>query len=124
MKEIYLNGPVEAGFRVYTSFMSYKSGVYHHRILDIMEGGHAIKIVGWGIEPAKRFWQKPTKYWICANSWTADWGMNGFFKIRFQDVEMADDLTDCFACSRGKNRFGQSECGIEEEVFAGHPMLD
>ncbi len=68
--------------QVYTSFMSYKSGVYHKRILDVAEGGHAIKIVGWGVEPPQKKWQKPQKYWLCANSWTENWGMKGFFKIR------------------------------------------
>jgi cathepsin B len=106
MKEVYINGPVEAGFRVYSSFMSYSSGVYKHKILDIVEGGHAIKIVGWGVQEPVHFWQKPVKYWLCANSWTTGWGDKGFFKI-----------------VRGENRLGKSECVIEDEVFAGHPLL-
>mmetsp|Transcript_39817 Transcript_39817/g.106272 ORF Transcript_39817/g.106272 Transcript_39817/m.106272 type:complete len:150 (+) Transcript_39817:1078-1527(+) len=105
-REIMAHGPVEAGFRVYSSFMSYKSGVYQKRIFDILEGGHAIKIVGWGVEPPARRFQKPTPYWLCANSWTANWGLNGFFKIR-----------------RGANRRGVSECGIQDEVFAGLPLV-
>lgn len=106
MKEIYLNGPVEAGFRVYSSFMSYSSGVYKKRFFDILEGGHAIKIVGWGVQAPRHWWQKPTKYWLCANSWTERWGDRGFFKI-----------------ARGANKRGNSECGIQDEVFAGHPLL-
>merc|ERR1719199_2362362 len=106
MKEIYLNGPVEAGFRVYTSFMSYSTGVYKKRFFDILEGGHAIKIVGWGVQAPRHWWQKPTKYWLCANSWTEKWGDRGFFKI-----------------ARGANKVGSSECGIQDEVFAGHPRL-
>ena len=106
MKEIYLNGPVEAGFRVYTSFMSYSTGVYKKRFFDILEGGHAIKIVGWGVQAPRHWWQKPTKYWLCANSWTEKWGDRGFFKI-----------------ARGANKVGSSECGIQDEVFAGHPLL-
>ena len=52
------------------------------------------------------WWQKPTKYWLCANSWTEKWGDKGFFKI-----------------ARGANKLGNSECGIQDEVFAGHPLL-
>lgn len=62
--------------------MGYKAGVYHKKLLDMPEGGHAIKIVGWGVEPPKHKWNKPTKYWLCANSWTDKWGMDGFFKIK------------------------------------------
>jgi len=90
-KEIYTNGPVEAGFNVYKSFMSYKSGVYQHHwwaIWDSLEGGHAIKILGWGQENGE-------DYWLCANSWTTAWGEDGFFKIK------------------------QGNSGIESQVFAG-----
>ena len=38
------------------------------------EGGHAVKIVGWGTEDG-------TDYWLVANSWNTSWGLEGFFKI-------------------------------------------
>jgi cathepsin B len=87
--EIMTNGPVEAAFTVYTDFNNYVSGVYHH-VSGTAEGGHAIKIIGWGTESG-------TDYWLVANSWNTDWGDNGFFKIR-----------------RGTN-----ECGIEAQITAG-----
>jgi hypothetical protein len=58
------------------------------------EGGHAIKILGWGIENG-------IKYWLCVNSWTRSWGENGLFKIL-----------------RGNN-----ECNIEQRVIAGLPHV-
>lgn len=85
-KAIMTDGPVEAGFTVYKSFMSYQSGVYERhwwKVWDTVEGGHAVKIVGWGVE-------NDTEYWIIANSWSTQWGEDGFFRIL-----------------RGKN-----ECGI------------
>jgi len=51
--EIMRNGPVQAAFRVYKSFMSYTSGVYQRswwKVWDSIMGGHAIKIVGWGTQ--------------------------------------------------------------------------
>ena len=39
------------------------------------------------------------RYWLCANSWGAAWGSQGFFKIK------------------------QGNCKIEEQVFAGLPDL-
>lgn len=87
--EIYLRGPVEAAFTVYADFLTYKSGVYEHTSGKEL-GGHAIKVMGWGVEDGK-------KYWLVANSWNEDWGDNGTFKI-----------------ARGKD-----ECGIESSVVAG-----
>jgi len=71
MEELQTNGPVQAAFSVYRDFMSYKSGVYHH-VSGSLLGGHAIKIVGWGVDSTSN---KP--YWIVANSWDVTWGLNG-----------------------------------------------
>ena len=92
-QEIYESGPVEASFDVYEDFLTFKSGIYHH-VAGNYVGGHAIKILGWGVENS-------VKYWLCANSWNNEWGDNGFFKIL-----------------RGNN-----ECNIEEVVYAGIPKL-
>ena len=91
--EIMTHGPVEAAFTVYADFLAYKSGVYRHTTGSAL-GGHAIKVVGWGVESGN-------PYWLVANSWNEDWGANGFFKIR-----------------RGNN-----ECGIEGQMVAGLPKL-
>lgn len=71
--EIAANGPMETGFMVYRDFMSYKSGVYKHLSGDLL-GGHAIKVLGWGVEDGQN-------YWLAANSWGTKWGENGLFKI-------------------------------------------
>jgi len=90
-KEIMTNGPVEASYSVYEDFLSYKSGVYQHKAGSEL-GGHAVRILGWGTENS-------TPYWLVANSWNADWGDKGFFKI-----------------IRGKD-----DCGIESGINAGTP---
>ncbi|XP_029711334.1 cathepsin B-like [Aedes albopictus] len=94
MEEIYLNGPVQAAFMTYQDFHAYKSGVYRH-VWGHMAGGHAVKLMGWGVENGM-------KYWLVANSWGEDWGDNGFFKI-----------------VRGENH-----CGIEKDVHAGLPSFN
>lgn len=91
--EIFQNGPVEAAFSVYEDFLAYKSGVYNH-ITGSSLGGHAIRILGWGVENG-------TPYWLVANSWNEDWGDNGLFKIKR----------------------GGDECGIEGSIVAGLPKL-
>lgn len=69
-------GSVTAGFDVFEDFLHYDSGVYQHvddgsRAL----GGHAIKVMGWGVDEAAG------SYWWVANSWGDDWGMDGYFKM-------------------------------------------
>jgi cathepsin B len=91
--DIMKNGPVAVGFTVYTDFLTYKSGVYHH-VTGKAEGGHAVKIIGWGVENG-------VDYWLVANSWNEDWGDKGLFKIK-----------------RGNN-----ECGFESRISAGLPKL-
>jgi len=75
-KEIMTNGPIQVAFNVFKSFMTYKSGVYKKHFWEILpEGGHAVKIVGWGVENGE-------DYWLVANSWNTNWGLEGFFKIQ------------------------------------------
>lgn len=90
-EELLRNGPIEVGFDVYHDFIHYTGGVYRHKIGKHM-GGHAVRIIGWGVE-------KGDPYWLVANSWNTVWGVNGYFKIL-----------------RGSN-----ECGIEELASAGIP---
>ncbi|KAF7273188.1 cathepsin B-like [Rhynchophorus ferrugineus] len=89
--EVMQNGPVETSLSVYMDFASYKSGIYQH-VLGEYEGGHAVKIIGWGVENG-------IKYWTIANSWNERWGEDGFFRML-----------------RGVN-----ECGIESEAVSGLP---
>jgi len=74
-QDLYTNGPVQTGFMVYEDFMHYKSGVYQYTHGKRL-GGHAVKIVGWGVENGD-------EYWIAQNSWGPAWGENGFFRIKF-----------------------------------------
>jgi cathepsin B len=90
-KAIMAGGPVETAFTVYSDFANYVSGIYHH-VSGGVEGGHAVRIVGWGVENGN-------KYWKVANSWNPYWGEDGYFRIKR----------------------GNSECGIEDGVtFSPH----
>mmetsp|Transcript_30917 Transcript_30917/g.65778 ORF Transcript_30917/g.65778 Transcript_30917/m.65778 type:complete len:178 (-) Transcript_30917:94-627(-) len=96
-KEIMTNGPIQVAFKVFKSFMNYKSGIYQKHFYELLpEGGHAVKVVGWGTENGM-------KYWTVANSWNTNWGEDGFFRIK-----------------RGSN-----SCGIEKmgPPYAGMPEV-
>eukprot|EP01104_Vermistella_antarctica_P012634 TRINITY_DN3700_c0_g1_i1.p1 TRINITY_DN3700_c0_g1~~TRINITY_DN3700_c0_g1_i1.p1 ORF type:complete len:430 (-),score=77.40 TRINITY_DN3700_c0_g1_i1:105-1394(-) len=88
--EIMTNGPVTADFLVYNDFILYSSGVYQH-INGTILGGHAIKVIGWGVS------SDGLPFWTVANSWGTAWGESGFFNILR----------------------GSDECGIESSVVAG-----
>lgn len=49
-------GPVESAFTVYSDFENYASGIYH-KTSNQMLGGHAIRIVGWGVENGEKYWK-------------------------------------------------------------------
>jgi cathepsin B len=89
--EISTNGPCEAAFTVYEDFLAYKGGIYKH-VSGASAGGHAVKIIGYGVENG-------VKYWLIANSWNVHFGEQGFFRI-----------------IRGTN-----DCGIEDNIYCGIP---
>ena len=72
MKEALHVGPVETRFDVYQDFFNYKGGTYKHTSGGY-SGGHAVKMIGYGVD------ENGVKYWLCANSWGAKWGMKGYF---------------------------------------------
>ncbi|XP_030747309.1 cathepsin B-like [Sitophilus oryzae] len=91
--EIIKSGPVETSFDVMDDFPTYKSGVYEATSSNYI-GGHAVKIAGWGVENG-------SKYWLIANSWNTDWGLDGYVKfVR-----------------------GIDHCGIESNVVAALPKV-
>ena len=100
MREIRAHGPIEVAMLVYTDFVQYRSGVYRRSDAALGPvGGHAVRVIGWGVEP--RAGGPPAPYWLAANSWSAAWGEAGFFRI-----------------ARGSD-----ECGVEATPAAGLPRL-
>mmetsp|Transcript_118826 Transcript_118826/g.236732 ORF Transcript_118826/g.236732 Transcript_118826/m.236732 type:complete len:543 (+) Transcript_118826:60-1688(+) len=91
--EILRHGPIESSYFVFSDFLTYSNGTYFRTPSATGPlGGHAVKILGWGVD------SNNVEYWLVANSWSKAWGEHGFFRIR-----------------RGTN-----ECGIETTPVAGH----
>ncbi|KAJ4461694.1 putative Cathepsin B [Paratrimastix pyriformis] len=74
MEEIFLHGTVAVVMVFYEDFQYYQSGIYQH-VYGTDFGGHVVALIGWGEENG-------IKYWIARNSEGANWGENGFFRIR------------------------------------------
>lgn len=94
-RDIFHWGPVSSGFTVHADFMAWNGqGIYRWDGKSEEKGGHAVAILGWGVENG-------TNYWIIRNSWGEYWGDKGYFRM-----------------IRGIN-----DCGLEENVIVGLPNL-
>lgn len=76
---IFNQGPLAVGMYVGGSFSSYVSGVYVPAAGDCPDMdhtgiNHAMAAVGYGTENG-------LDYWIIRNSWSSDWGDNGYIKV-------------------------------------------
>jgi len=86
---LFQNGPTSISFTVVPGFKQYAGGVYMNATcpngpLDV---NHDVMLVGYGTELG-------VDYWVIKNSWGANWGDQGFFKIQ-----------------RGVNMCGIKNCG-------------
>lgn len=69
-------GPVSVAFQVVGDFRFYRSGVYSSNKCKNgqKDVNHAVLATGYGVENGKKFYE-------IKNSWGANWGMGGYFKI-------------------------------------------
>lgn len=81
--------PVSVAFEVVDGFRSYNGGVYTSTTCgsDPMDVNHAVLAVGYGVENG-------VPYWLIKNSWGADWGDNGYFKM-----EMGKNMCGVATCA-------------------------
>lgn len=145
--QLYTYGPVSTGFYVYEDFMtgsapnmnmwSETNGIYVNidtfvnsndssRIYPYTNegqqplGGHAVVIVGYGIDdnvpnflknsmPDKKVLSLP--FWIVRNSWSSAWGDNGYFKIAMSDPKLGIN-TSTLIDIPGKDDNGQLWGGV------------
>ena len=69
-------GPLPTSMQVYEDFLNYTGGVYS-RVAGKRVGAHAVLLVGYN---------DAEEYFIVKNSWGADWGENGFFRIDYSEM--------------------------------------
>lgn len=113
-REIAQNGPITSKMLVFADLATeYQSGIYHFdpaedpiaAFNNELIGSHAVLLVGWGrtetsgSETATTEEGEVVDYWIVKNSWGADWGEAGYFKIRMGDCFLAQaSYEGAFTC--------------------------
>ena len=80
MAQLYENGPVSIAIDA-TSLYVYWGGIVkgHLCTADKSNADHAVLLVGYGSQ--KNIFGEEVKYWIVKNSWGADWGEKGYFRL-------------------------------------------
>jgi len=77
-QELVEKGPLVMSFEPQEDFMYYKNGVYKsgpnkiHQEWEQVD--HAVLLIGYGVEGQQAFW-------TMQNSWGADWGEDGYFRM-------------------------------------------
>ncbi|MFC4122867.1 C1 family peptidase [Nonomuraea zeae] len=77
-------GPVCAVFHVYDDFFALSNEVYRH-VTGGHAGYHCVEVIGYS---------DADQCWIAKNSWGADWGDGGFFRIGYGECGIDDTSND------------------------------
>ncbi|KAH7816084.1 putative Cathepsin B-like cysteine proteinase [Monocercomonoides exilis] len=75
-------GPASVTMNAYPSLSEYKGGIYRKEKSERNFVLHAVTLYGWGEQLENTTnGEQMTKYWLIKNSWGAEFGEKGFFKI-------------------------------------------
>ncbi|MCP4137720.1 MAG: hypothetical protein GY754_42545 [bacterium] len=94
-KWLSTRGPLITGMSLYLDLLFYKDGVYKKStdFRNTKIGGHCILCIGYNDEK---------QAWLCKNSWTEDWGMDGYFWAGYgqcgigQTMMAIDDFSEIY----------------------------
>ena len=78
-ESLYQYGPLSTGVNG-NKLQFYKSGIFSPKRCST-ELDHGVLLVGYGTGDSDIEKEKDVDYWLVKNSWGADWGENGYFRI-------------------------------------------
>ncbi len=79
---LYAYGPLKTSMYVYEDFFYYTGGCYEHED-QVSYTNHAVVIVGWDDTACDG-----EGAWHVKNSWSEDWGEDGFFWIKYDNCNL------------------------------------
>jgi len=80
-------GVIEVAIQTTDNFIDYTNGIFSDTQTECPDGAntetdHAVALVGWGVE-------NDELYWILRNSWSENWGENGYMRIKAHSARVA-----------------------------------
>ena len=98
-KYIYKYGPIVTGVNG-DCIKSYKNGIIDYNKNECeQEITHSVSIVGWDFD-----FTTSTTYWIVRNSWGDDWGIDGYFYVKYGENVMGIEKFIYFINSEKSNK--------------------
>nr|AYV99606.1 venom polypeptide [Dolopus genitalis] len=90
-KVIAFIGPVATSMSTPRSIKNYgkNSGVYNDPDCNKYESDHYVLIVGYGVDNG-------IPYWLIKNSWSAEWGINGYMKLARNQKNLCHIASEAF----------------------------
>lgn len=77
-------GPMTVGMDLHEDLLIYKGGIYRHDGKSRFLGTHIVTLIGYGSDS-----KSMANYWILRNSWGENWGEGGYFRIAFDEANVA-----------------------------------
>lgn len=99
LEKLVCQGVVGVPMRINSCIKHYKRGIIDDRkgLCGCSQRGgpnHFVALVGFGRDIEAKRNGKCSKYWILRNSWTEEWGEDGYFRLCAEEGDGAEMLRD------------------------------